>query len=142
MNSDEQEVYWLVLDPQTDSTLADICYEQTIEGLIREARGGLDEGLHPRMYDKRRDAEWDARARLQERDAALAETEVFCLRDEIASNLASVPEVTNLTSVPEATILTNVDEHTWLVGVEKDAEYLLTLRRINYVAEILTGKKK
>ena len=62
------QLIWWGEDPCPLSEVEDICFPASLDGLIRQARGGM-EGQHLTAYLHESDARADATARLAKRDA-------------------------------------------------------------------------
>ncbi len=58
------EKLWCVTDPTRESTLADVCFETTLAGLVLQFKGGLTMEMHPTLFTSREEAEGDAHLRL------------------------------------------------------------------------------
>jgi hypothetical protein len=57
--------FWCVTDPLSrDSTLADVCFETTLEKLQLQFKGGLTMSQHPTLFTGREEAEAEAHLRL------------------------------------------------------------------------------
>ena len=63
------QLIWWVEDPRPLSVVEDICFPATLDGLIRQARGGIQTECHLTAYLHESDATADAVARLARRDA-------------------------------------------------------------------------
>lgn len=79
MRIETDERFWVVVDPEATSVLADVCFESSIRGLEAQFRGGLAISENPAIFTDRAEAERDAKRRLAARDVArvlVQETEV------------------------------------------------------------------
>lgn len=54
------ERFWIVVRPNMDSELADVCFETDAKGLARQFRGGLQEDDIHAAYTERAEAEIEA----------------------------------------------------------------------------------
>lgn len=63
--------FWVITRPTGDSTLADICFETDANGLILQAKGGLERGDIVATFTEKREAESAASALLRERARAV-----------------------------------------------------------------------
>lgn len=64
MRIDPKTPIWVVTDPGPDSTLADICFETTLDGLRLQFAGGLTMGDRPVVFTTEDEAREEARDRL------------------------------------------------------------------------------
>jgi len=55
---------WIVTDPREGSTLEDICFRTSIEGLQRQFAGGLSADDHPAAFSDKGEAVAEAKNRL------------------------------------------------------------------------------
>ena len=58
------EKLWVVTDPKSDSTLADILFEASLGDLERQFKGGLTMEENPTLFTDHREAEAEAIARM------------------------------------------------------------------------------
>ena len=65
------EKVWLVVDPQPESELGDVCFEASLRSLERQFRGGLTCEENPTLFTDADEAKAEAIVRLQARDAAV-----------------------------------------------------------------------
>ena len=66
------EELWVVVDPNPESTLGDICFSASLRSLELQFRGGLSCAENPTLFTDREEALVEARARLVARHAAEA----------------------------------------------------------------------
>lgn len=64
MRIDPKTPFWVVTDPGPDSTLADICFETTLDGLRLQFAGGLTMDDRPVVFTTENEAREEARNRL------------------------------------------------------------------------------
>lgn len=64
MRIDPKTPFWVVTDPGPDSTLADICFETTIDVLRLQFAGGLTMDQRPTVFTTRDEAHEEATNRL------------------------------------------------------------------------------
>lgn len=64
MRIDPKTPIWVVTDPGPDSTLADVCFETTLDGLRLQFAGGLSMDDRPVVFTTEDEAREEARNRL------------------------------------------------------------------------------
>jgi len=64
MRIDAQTPIWVVTDPTPQSTLPDVCFETTLDGLRLQFAGGLTMDEHPTVFTTQEEAHEDAKNRL------------------------------------------------------------------------------
>ena len=70
MRIDPKTPFWVVTDPDLDSTLADICFQSTLDGLRIQFAGGLTMDDRPVVFTTENEALEEARTRLLVRRVA------------------------------------------------------------------------
>jgi len=71
MRIETDEKVWVVVDPQPESELCDVCFEASLRSLERQFRGGLTCEENPTLFTDAEEAKAEAQVRLQARDAAV-----------------------------------------------------------------------
>ena len=61
MKIDQKTPIWVVTDPGPDSTLADVCFETTLDGLRLQFAGGLSMDDRPVVFTTEDEAREEAR---------------------------------------------------------------------------------
>ena len=64
MKIDAKTPIWAVTDPTPHSTLSDICFETTLDGLRLQFAGGLSMAQHPEIFTTQEEAHEEAKNRL------------------------------------------------------------------------------
>ena len=64
MRIDPKTPIWVVTDPGPDSTLADVCFQTTLDGLRLQFAGGLSMDQRPTLFTTRDEAHEEAMNRL------------------------------------------------------------------------------
>ncbi len=64
MRIDPKTPIWVVTDPGPDSTLADVCFQTTLDGLRLQFAGGLSMDDRPVVFTTKDEAREEARNRL------------------------------------------------------------------------------
>ena len=64
MRIDPKTPFWVVTDPGPDSTIADVCFETTLDGLRLQFAGGLSMDDRPVVFTTEDEARDEARNRL------------------------------------------------------------------------------
>ena len=64
MRIDPKTPFWVVTEPGPDSTLADVCFETTLDGLRLQFAGGLSMDDRPVVFTAEDEAREEARNRL------------------------------------------------------------------------------
>jgi len=64
MRIDPKTPVWVVTDPGADSTLADVCFQTTLDGLRLQFAGGLSMDDRPVVFTTEDEAREEARNRL------------------------------------------------------------------------------
>ena len=70
MRIDPKTPIWVVTDPGPDSTLADVCFQTTLDGLRLQFAGGLTMDDRPVVFTTENEAREEARNRLLVRRVA------------------------------------------------------------------------
>ena len=64
MRIDAKTPIWVVTDPSPHSTLPDVCFQTTLDGLRLQFAGGLTMDEHPTVFTDEEEAHEDAKNRL------------------------------------------------------------------------------
>lgn len=64
MRIDPKTPFWVVTDPGLDSTIADVCFQTTLDGLRLQFAGGLTMDDRPVVFTTEDEAREDAQNRL------------------------------------------------------------------------------
>ena len=70
MRIDPKTPFWVVTDPGPDSTIADVCFETTLDGLRLQFVGGLRIDQWPTVFTSQDEAQNEAAIRLLVRRVA------------------------------------------------------------------------
>jgi len=80
-----KDPFFMVTNPTSNSELADICFETSLENLALQMKGGLSMDADPTMFTDRGEAEIAAHCRLVAREVSRAiaghSAEGLCLKD-------------------------------------------------------------